>query len=206
MLFIYATGIQYLRADTVGPTRSLLSVNYCHSEKGKKEKFREGLLFKSVIAGRDDITSMLLGKGVNPNCRNERLQTPLHFAAFQNDYKAARILLENGARPDYADADGMSPLHFAAEAGSAAIVRLLINRGAAVNSSNSNGATPLHYAAYRNRAAAGLELLKSGGNPYMRDLSGRSPIDHAEVLGCNQFKTAVCKSKKRWELQVQKKW
>lgn len=57
----------------------------------------------------DPILKLLLQAGANPNIPNEKLQYPLHFAAFQKHTSTVKLLLEHGANPRALDRKGRTP-------------------------------------------------------------------------------------------------
>lgn len=59
--------------------------------------------------GHVDILEMLLQSQANPNVPNDKLQYPLHFAAFQRHAKAVSVLLQHGANPLELDRKGRTP-------------------------------------------------------------------------------------------------
>lgn len=64
------------------------------------------------------MVSMLLAiPGIDVNCADQRLTTPLHWAAVCNRPDVVTALLEHGARVMARDASGLSPLHYATERG-----------------------------------------------------------------------------------------
>jgi len=85
----------------------------------------------------------LLERGANPNRSNDFGKTPLMYAAQQNAYEGARLLLEHGAYPNartrpptdecyYAlSRTSVTPLHYAVRYASKKLIELLLDKGAA---------------------------------------------------------------------------
>ena len=96
----------------------------------------------------------LLKEGRNPNVRDERGKTPLHYAVLEGP-TMVKFLLEHGADPDVADDYGVTPLHVASTFGLYDVVKLLLDysksnrRRLNVNVQDEGGKTPLHGAATR---------------------------------------------------------
>ena len=103
-------------------------------------------LLEAVKRGDAERVRELLDRGADPNARDERGWTPLHYAAERGRADVARLLLDEGARVDAEDGEGLTPLHFAAEAGSPEAVKLLVERGADVSARDVHGRTPLRLA------------------------------------------------------------
>lgn len=65
-----------------------------------------------TVARRDfDLLKRILASGVNPNAKNYDYRTPLHIAASEGMYVAAKVLLEAGASVLSKDRWGNTPLH-----------------------------------------------------------------------------------------------
>ena len=122
-----------------------------------------------------------LRAGADPNMRNDRGLSPLHYAAMMRvgDVEA---LLDAGARASSGTGLAGTPLHMAAAYGDhPESVRLLIQAGASVNSTDSEGETPLHRAAYMGRAEVLEELLRAGASLDAKNVRGGTPL-HAVAL------------------------
>lgn len=71
-------------------------------------------LILAVMAGREDLVSLLLGYKANPNLANGQGQTPLILAVNNRDVELTRVLLSKGADPDQTDnLAGMSARDYA---------------------------------------------------------------------------------------------
>jgi ankyrin repeat protein len=70
-------------------------------------------LHLAAEARHDEVCSLLITLGADPNALNSRSQTPLHRAAEVGALVCVRALLDAGARPDTMDAEGRSPLDVA---------------------------------------------------------------------------------------------
>ena len=83
--------------------------------------------------------------------------TALHWAAFNDDLPAARLLLAAGAKAEAVTRVGaITPLLMASRNGSAGLAAALLNAGADVNRAGAEGATPLMQAA----ASGSVETVK----------------------------------------------
>ena len=90
---------------------------------------------------------LLIATGGDVNAKNEYGETPLHVAAWLNEYRAAQLLLENGAKI-VGDWHGYTPLHFVIprQGSMENVMKLLIDYGADVNAKSNDGNTPLRVA------------------------------------------------------------
>lgn len=125
----------------------------------------------------------LLRHGAEPDARNRRGASPLHYATeggpglihWDPEAQAAviRMLIEAGADPCATDNDGVTPLHRACRNRCALAVRELLARGADPSARNKNGSTPAEVASRstgrggsgsqeaRNQQREILQLLRS---------------------------------------------
>lgn len=77
------------------------------------------------------------------NTKNNLGQTPLHIAAFLNNYIASQILINNKANLNIQDDFGKTPLHLAAYSQNASLVLLLLNNFADIKIKDNTNRTPL---------------------------------------------------------------
>merc|ERR1711937_551448 len=64
---------------------------------------------RAARRGHSEVLTMLLEHRADPDIPNDKLQYPLHFAAFKMKPHAVQILLENGANPLVLDRKGRTP-------------------------------------------------------------------------------------------------
>ena len=144
----------------------------------------------------------LLQRGADPNAKNRRQATPLHYAcdarpnttAPRSQAAQARLieeLVEAGADLNRADAGGATPLHRAVRARSPAAVAQLLALGARTDGRlRLRNSTPLHLAAQPTGASgtagaleqqlAIIRLLRDyRANDAATDSTGRTPADWA---------------------------
>lgn len=118
-----------------------------------------------------------LAAGADPNARDDRGITPLHYACF-NDIDI-QPLLAAGADPNARrGVDGESPLHLALPHDNLGNLQNLLAAGADPNVFNNRGHTPLHLARNAHQTKA---LLAAGADPNTnaRDAEGVTPLHYA---------------------------
>ena len=92
-----------------------------------------------------NITAMIaaLKLGVNPNLRDPKGRTPLHFVAGVGLAPMAMVLIHFGAQLDIRDKEGLTPLHMAAGYANAQTVKVLVGAGADPSIASEKQGTPL---------------------------------------------------------------
>ncbi|QJT94675.1 ankyrin repeat domain-containing protein [Wolbachia endosymbiont of Diaphorina citri] len=91
----------------------------------------------------DCAVSLLLEAGADPNIKNDKGRTPLHYAT--GPYSIA-ALLEKGADLNEEDNEKKTPLHHVAGVGCSEGVVLLLEKGAISDQGDKQGKTPLQVA------------------------------------------------------------
>ena len=106
-----------------------------------------------------------LRTGADPKARDQRGNTPLHWAAWANKNPAVvdTLVKAVGADPNARDKDDETPLHGAAWANkNPAVAAALLKAGADPNARNKKGRTPLNLAVrYKNSPAVAALLKKA---------------------------------------------
>lgn len=98
--------------------------------------YRNGtVLMKVVLAGNQDIVSLLLAKGANPNCQNSVGETALFFTV-QNK-GITELLIKHGADTNIKAADGRTLLSETIKSRSLDTTNYLIQHGATLDFSTS---------------------------------------------------------------------
>jgi ankyrin repeat protein len=119
-------------------------------------------LVSAVFAGRGDIARILVESGARvEDSSNEMNQTPLHWAAWNEDGPLLDFLLKHGANINAKNIRGETALHYAAKYGQSTLPQLLAN-GADPNIQADNGETPLYWAV-NNEQKQAVELLVNAG-------------------------------------------
>ena len=119
--------------------------------------------------------------GADPNARTYyHKETPLHYAASNENPAVVQALIKAGADPNARDDDKETPLHRAASNENPAVVQALIKAGADPKARNDDKETPLHYAVRWNENPAVVQaLIKAGADLNARDKYKRTPLHYA---------------------------
>ena len=157
----------------------------------------ESALIIASKHGHTDIVSFLLGKGANPEVRDNSRNSPLIVAAQQGHPDTVELLLKSGVAVDAKNDKGDTALHSttrqkAKDSEEARkykkIVELLLERKATVDARNEFGSTPLGLATWVGDIEIVKVLLKHGADPNAKDAKDRTPFitacrfGHADVV------------------------
>lgn len=147
-----------------------------------------GSLAYAALTGNVAITEYLLGKGLDPNQRENRLRdtpyiTPLGIAHGLRNMKCVRRHLESKSLTlGPFNREGETPLHLAAYLMDRPLMESLLERGADINSASRFGKTP--FSAYigtddpsRLEISFASELIKGwNASVFVADGEGRTPL------------------------------
>lgn len=143
-------------------------------------------LFVASLQGEAKRVKTLIAAGARIEARDNRHNTPLHYAAAKGRTAAVRILIAAGAAIEARNRKYMTPLHFAAQLGRTATVKALLAAGAHIEARDSESdtepaRTALHYAAMSNETATVEALIAAGANVNARDgYDFNSPLHYAK--------------------------
>ncbi len=113
--------------------------NTLECEQGK-------MLFSAIEAGSFEYAKAALKAGADANAKDKYLDTPLHWAACNENAEIALMLIANGADINARDAFGRTPLHIAAIHKNMAVAKLLAGYGANPCIKDNYGNTAFDYA------------------------------------------------------------
>lgn len=138
------------------------------------------------------------GAAVDPQWKNFRKQTWLHFAAMAGKEAVLRKLIEGASGDlkivDVTDKAGFSPFMYAVACGHAACVQTIrLVKGVNTNRVDWNGNTPLHLAAMHGHSHL-IEILvrECGCNLDEQDENGATPLHHAAIMGHKEAVVTLC--------------
>ena len=151
------------------------------AELGSKET-KYGWTPLSSAAG-ETVVLLLLENGAELESKDNSGQTPLSWAAVNEQVAVVQLLIKKGAELESKDNNGQTPLSWAASLGQEAVVQLLLEKGAELESKDNNGQTPLSWAARDGRKAVVQLLLEEGAELESKDNDGQTPLSWVASLG-----------------------
>jgi uncharacterized protein len=131
------------------------------------------------------LTELIAADASLVNARSVDGFTPLHFAAYFRQERAASLLLAQGAEVAAVAANPtqVMPLHSAASSRNLPVVIELLKRGAPVNARQQQGWTALHAAAQNGDPDMVKALLQYGADPHAENDDGKTPSAVAQEKG-----------------------
>jgi cytohesin len=148
-----------------------------------------------------DTVRLLLLHGADPNARDSKGWTPLHWAAEEGHHSIAMMLVQKGADTSLTvssshisrfphgravlvkGAPGQSVLHLASGSGDLDLARLIIEGGARADLRDEAEVTPLQEASRAGGAQVAELLLRHGADANAEDTAGWTPMHYAVRAG-----------------------
>eukprot|EP00750_Incisomonas_marina_P002703 INCI12568.1.p1 GENE.INCI12568.1~~INCI12568.1.p1 ORF type:complete len:1155 (-),score=170.81 INCI12568.1:536-4000(-) len=155
-------------------------------------------LLDAADVGSPEMLQLLVGKGAQFTCSDEKGWTPLHYAAYKNHLTVVAAIVngraqkaknvQGAAQEIIANAKcvkGWTPLHYASGSGHLAIVQYLVEKAHAdPNAHGDERLTALHRAAGKGRTAVCRYLVKEAGvDANFPDSDGVTPLHRAAMHG-----------------------
>jgi ankyrin repeat protein len=129
-------------------------------------RYERSPLHAAAFSGKLEVVRRLIEYDpADINARDEKGQTPLHWASIGHNFKdgsVLRLLLEHGADINARTRGGRTPFHVATTNRSLKVLRLLLEHGADVEAKNTKGETALQEATYRRNDEV-VEFLREHG-------------------------------------------
>ena len=153
----------------------------------------------AVLAGKSEVSQLLIEHSINLDIRDTEDWTLLHMAAYRGLFEVSRILLErSGAIKsclNMQNKQGRTALHLASRWYHSSIVALLLKFGADVKVQDDDNMTPLHlalrgppvlqWAVHDERSSAIAQLLLAhGASVHVRDKYNQTPLHLASSYQC----------------------
>ena len=149
--------------------------------------------FAAVVALALRNPAALVESGLDPNARDDRGRTVLHWAVGWHDaaaLAATRALVEAGASPNVRDHSGRTPMQQAAARRNTQMIAALADVGADMNVHDARGRTLLHIAVIWGDLATVAALAATGADLEARDADGWTALQLAAYRG-NPAKVAA---------------
>ena len=102
--------------------------------------------------------------------------TPLAWAARNNNKDAVQALLAKGAKVNLACHGGLTPLHHAMRHSCHAVIDVLLGSSADVNAQDAIGNAPIYYSAVEGDPPGTEKLITAGANVNLANKNGVSPL------------------------------
>jgi len=154
----------------------------------------------AVLAGKAEVSQLLIEHSINLDVRDTEDWTLLHMAAYSGLFEVSRILLERHEAIksclNMRNKQGRTALHLASRYYHPSIVALLLTFGADVKAQDKDNMTPLHLALRgppmlgfvvhdeRSNPIAQL-LLAHGASVHARDKNNQTPLHVASSYSCS---------------------
>ena len=136
---------------------------------------------KAAASGNVKRLERLLAEDFDPNALRHGL-SPLHWAAWNGQVDAARMLIARGVEVDVNSSGDLTPLMSAVERSQDRMVRFLVEIGADVNAAGEElGITALHTAAKHDAQEAARLLVEAGADVNAENENGQTPLHVAAV-------------------------
>lgn len=117
------------------------------------------IAWKSLLKNNDDMVTLILAHGADPNTPNLEGDTPLMVAAVKGDIQTAKLLLAMGAKVN-AQGERLTPLLGAVRSGDRGMVALMLEHDADPLLPNRRGCSPMQEAS-GSRDKTFLRLLQN---------------------------------------------
>ncbi len=142
-------------------------------------------------AQSESMAQALIACSANIDARNNKSETPLHWAAYKGNNKACQVLLDRGADLFAKHNQGMTPMHKASQTGQTMTMEWLHRRGASLNGQDGNLKSPLHWTVYNGHHLSTLWLIARGANIAIKDKEQAYPLHWAAIKGHSEVAEAL---------------
>lgn len=155
------------------------------ADKNARNEKGMSLLYVATRERRHKIVELLLNADADVNAKTEvGDQTALYCAAYNGDFKSAKLLLEKGANPNTRIEGGCTALHRAVYNGYLEIVTLLLEAEVDVDAKSEEGYAALHFGAL-SESPKRVEIIKlllgAGADLTAKSEKGNTPLQLAIV-------------------------
>ena len=157
-----------------------------NNSSGLRKKEEAKNIWEASRNGNLEQVQLFLKNGINPNQKDRKQISPLHWASGNGQIKVMDVLIQAGAEVNAIDGSRSTPLHFGAFLGQPESVRLLLKNGADPNLKNMEGSIPV-IGAYADRKTTEwiaedilalkikFDSVKKGRRKVVQILGGKSP-------------------------------
>lgn len=163
--FPNASGITPLYVAASGNALRVASILLDHGAAAAPPAMMESCLHAAARGGHVEMMALLLEHGANPNAKDGKSATPLHWAVLRDKPGAVRLLASKGADVNARDFGYCTPLHIAAALPHPEVISALLESGADPKARNIEGATARHIAEFRRQTANATILRQAEEQP-----------------------------------------
>lgn len=171
---------EVVRSDQLNVIKYVLDERKIKLNVNQKNKGNETVVHLSVRYDRMSILDYLVNQKHADINFVDGSNTPLHYASWDNHFKAVQLLVEHGADINRRDKNGDTALHLTT---SETVLKYLLQKGADINKRNKAGATPLHAAVSRNRYKFCKLLVEKGADINEQNKIGETALHLAVSPG-----------------------
>ena len=174
----------------IDDTRTLLSTG---GNPSTVNRYSISLLHTATSNGDQPMVRLLLEYNASINyaldsrAGHREGESPLHFAAADNQPECAEILMKHNADPIQMTTGGMTPIHLAAGLGHIHFIQAISTYISEVEinvpGDNRYGSQPIHLAATSGHPKMTELLLSMGALPHQPNKRGSYPIHGAAIVG-----------------------
>lgn len=147
------------------------------------------------------IRYMIEDKNINPECKGRLEMRPIHYALYNNNPDAPKLLVDIGVELECQDYNSTRPIHFACQYQSVDIIKYLVNKGVNLECEEKYGWRPIHIVCHYSTIDAIKYLVDRGVNLHSRTrLYMGKPREYLvhELLQFNDKLTDVQKIRMKW--------
>merc|ERR1712223_569566 len=144
---VLQTAILKEASDSIKMILRLIEKSGEHEVLEETNKIGLSALLIAIRTGQQDVVSLLLDSGANPDSRDRDGESAVHVAVREEDYNMLQILLKAGADPNLPSHLGKFPLHLAVDRQLEEMVRYLVKEAMVdLNREDYSGMTALTFA------------------------------------------------------------
>jgi ankyrin repeat protein len=170
----YEDFFQAIESDNPATVTKLLAKGF--NPNTPTEDGQPALLVAVKNNAKRVISVLASAKGIDIDRTNIQDESPLMFAAYENNMVAARILISQGAE---VNKTGWSALHYAATKGHIDMIKYLLDHSAYIDAESPNGTTPLMMATQYSTQQTVQTLINAGADPTIKNQLNLTAADFA---------------------------
>ena len=152
----------------------------------KLQLVKKETLLEAATMGHEDCLRAVLAEGVDVNTKNEKDNTALILASYNDNLSCVETIIKEGADVNQSNEFNNSALNYAAAGGYEGIVQALVEAGANVNTLGYSKSTPLMWAAEGGNEICVQSLIRGGADVNIRDKEQCTALIMAATKGSQE--------------------